>query len=77
MNQYQTIQNCLSAEDAWQNLIIEYPTLQTIASELISRKNLQEEDIQNKILLLFSQYCEEWENFSARRNFINAERKAA
>lgn len=75
--QYLTIKNCLLSENAWQELILEYPILQTIVSELAVQKKLHSEDIQNKILLLFSRYCEEWKNFSARRNFINAKKKAA
>ncbi|MGH9949507.1 MAG: hypothetical protein ACRD6X_20220 [Pyrinomonadaceae bacterium] len=75
--QYLTIKDCFSSKDAWQKFILEYPILQTLALELVKHKNVQIEDIQNKILLLFSRYCEEWENFSARWNFINVERKAA
>lgn len=75
--QYQTIKNSLSSKDAWQNLTIEYPILQTITSDLTTYKNFQAEDIQNKILLLYSQYCAEWETFSARQNHINIKRKAA
>ena len=75
--QYQILKNCLSEKDAWQALIIEYPILQTFILELTSEKDFQIKDIQNKILLLYSQYCAEWENFSARQNFINNKRKAA
>ncbi len=75
--QYQVIKTCLSSKDAWLNLIIEYPTLQTIISELTADKNFQSEGIQNKILFLYSQYCAEWEVFSARQNHINLKRKAA
>ena len=75
--QYLTIRDCLSSKYAWQKLILEYPILQTTALELVNNKKLESECIQNKILLLFSQYCEEWENFSARRNFVNVGRKAA
>jgi 7-cyano-7-deazaguanine synthase in queuosine biosynthesis len=75
--QYQIIKNHLSAENPWQALVYEFPVLQSIVSEFDAYKNFQTEDIQNKILRLFSRYCEEWENFSARRNFINDKRKAA
>ena len=75
--QYQTIINCLSSKDVWQNLMVEYPTLQTIVSELAAHEDSQIEDIQNSILLLYSQYCAEWESFSARQNYINLKRKAA
>lgn len=75
--QYQTIKYCLSSNDIWQSLITEFPMLKSIALELNEFKNLSNEEIQSKILLLFSRYCEEWENFSARRNFIIAERNAA
>ena len=75
--QYQVIKNCFSSKDAWQNLILEYPILQTVVSELLAHENSQNEDIQNKILLLYSQYCAEWETFSARQNHINLKRKAA
>lgn len=75
--QYQVINNCLSSKDAWHNFILEYPILQTIVSELADCENSQSEDIQNKILLLYSQYCAEWESFSARQYHINLKRKAA
>jgi 7-cyano-7-deazaguanine synthase in queuosine biosynthesis len=75
--QYQTLKTCLATENCWQSLVIEYPILQTIVSELITHKNLGSEDIQNKILLLYSQYCAEWETFSARQNHLNLNRKAA
>ena len=75
--QYQVIKNFLLSKDAWQNLVIEYPILQTIVSELSTHKNLESEDIQNKLLLFYSQYCAEWETFSARQNHINLKRKAA
>lgn len=75
--QYQTIKNRLSAEDAWQALILKYPSLQTLVSELSADKNFQREDTQNKILLLYSQYCAEWETFSARRNQFVIKKKAA
>jgi 7-cyano-7-deazaguanine synthase in queuosine biosynthesis len=75
--QYQIIKNCLGEKDAWQALIIEYPILQTIFSELTAEKDLQIDNVQSKILLLYSRYCAEWENFSARLNHINSKRKAA
>lgn len=75
--QYQVIKNCLSTKDSWQKLILEYPILQTILLELTNYRKFQDEDIQNKILLLYSRYCAEWETFSARQNHINLKRKAA
>ena len=38
--QYLTIKECLSSKDAWQNLILEYPVLQTIVSELVCTEKL-------------------------------------
>lgn len=75
--QYQIIKNCLGEKDAWQTLVIEFPILQTIFSELTAEKDFQIDDVQSKILLLYSRYCAEWENFSARLNNINSKRKAA
>jgi hypothetical protein len=75
--QYQIIRNCLGERDAWQSLVIEFPILQTIFSELTAKKDFQIDDVQSKILLLYSRYCAEWENFSARLNNVNSKRKAA
>jgi 7-cyano-7-deazaguanine synthase in queuosine biosynthesis len=75
--QYQTLKSCLAEEESWHALVTEYPILQTIVSELATHENLQDEDIKNRILLLYSQYCAEWKTFSARQNYINLKTKAA
>lgn len=75
--QYQMLKNLLSQENPWQILITEYPALQTIVSELVAFRNFQAEELQNRILLLYSQYCLEWTKFSARQNHIQMKKKAA
>lgn len=75
--QYQIIKRCLLSEYPWQSLVYEYPILQSIVSELSTHQNIQDDDIQNKILDLYSKYCAEWKTFSARYNHINRNRKAA
>lgn len=75
--QYQAIDICLAEENPWQALIIKYPTLQTIVSELVINYGMKIEELQTKILSLYKRYCAEWENFSARENFIQTNKKAA
>lgn len=75
--QYQTLAECLSQEDPWQALIKEFPTLQTICSELAVYRNYPEDELRRNLLRLYAEYCAEWQNFSARRNFIRLGRRAA
>lgn len=75
--QYQIIDDCLKQKDAWRALTYEYPQLQTMVAELTLLRNFREEELNSKILSLYRQYCAEWKNFSARRNFIRINKKAA
>lgn len=75
--QCQVISMCLGEKNPWQAIISKYPTLQTIISELAVNYELQTEELQTKILLLYKQYCAEWKKFSARENFIQINKKAA
>lgn len=75
--QYQTLEKCLSEKESWQALISEFPSLQTIFSELVIYRNFQERDLFENLLRLYRQYCAEWQSFSARRNFIQLKKRAA
>ena len=74
--QYQILERCLALEDPWQAIIIEFPVLQTIFSELVIYRDFQETELQENLLRLYRQYCAEWKGFSARRNFIRFEKAA-
>lgn len=75
--QYQIISKCLAEENPWEALIIEYPSLQTIVSELVVYREFQESELQKKILALYVKYCDEWTSFSARQNYFLIKNRAA
>lgn len=75
--QYQEIKHCLAQEDPWQSFSAQYPMIQLIVSELQIYKGKDMTKLQNGVLRLYKQYCLEWEQFSARRNYIPSNAKAA
>jgi hypothetical protein len=75
--QFQKMRNLLSGEDPWQALSIEFPTLQSIISEFVRRRQYDIETLREKIILLYRNYCAEWSGFSARHNFIKHRQHAA
>lgn len=68
--QYHKIKQLLLSEAPWQDLISEFPELQSISAEISGGGRSSEDEIQRSLLKLYSQYVAEWDNFSARERLL-------
>ena len=65
--QYQRLTQLLLGPDKWENLIVEFPILETIVAEMSLYKQEAVDELQQGILQLYECYLSEWKSFSARR----------
>jgi hypothetical protein len=57
----------IKGQRAWENLVLEFPDLQTIATELGARAAGARPEVCGRLIELYCKYVSEWEHFSARR----------
>jgi hypothetical protein len=57
----------IKGQRAWENLVLEFPDLQTIATELGARAAGGRLEVCGRLIELYSKYVSEWEHFSALR----------
>ena len=65
--QFRKIAQRIRGQRAWENLVLEFPDLQTIATELGARAAGGRPEVCGCLIELYSKYVSEWEHFSARR----------
>lgn len=65
--QYQRMKLRLPGPDPWRGLVMEFPELRSLVSELTSRTGTDAAVLRQSVVRLYARYVAEWENFSARR----------
>jgi hypothetical protein len=67
------LRSLLDQEDSWSLLTDEYPGLMAIALMRAKAEGVAVDSVVQRLLQLYSRYCEEWKGFSSRR-LLTAER---
>lgn len=65
--QFRKIAQRIRGQRAWESLVLEFPDLQTIATELGAHAAGGQREICGRLIELYEKYVSEWGNFSARR----------
>jgi 7-cyano-7-deazaguanine synthase in queuosine biosynthesis len=64
--QFRKLNQKLSVTAPWQNMVTEFPELQSIVSELGAHAGGGDKQVQHSVLQLYRRYAAEWDSFSAR-----------
>jgi hypothetical protein len=67
-NQVQTIKGCLQAPNPWLALGVTYPILEEVKLRMSDFSETQMQNLQQKILRLYSTYLHEWSIFESQIN---------
>ncbi len=68
--QYEKLNRLVKSPSPWVNLTSEFPHLKNICAELCVRDRLNESEIQQSIVTLYSRYLQEWKSFPVRQLLV-------